>query len=150
MTQDNAHRRRLIGFCAAILIIGSGGAGITSAQPSRAQNSAGARATMPLSQPASAHAPAGSTVTRLHQKVVRVTISNFAFQPAKLVVSPGTRIIWTNKDSDPHTIDSAKNVWTSEALDTGSQFARAFKTTGAFAYYCSIHPFMHGTITVKK
>jgi plastocyanin len=150
MTQYNAPRRRLIGFCAAILLVGSGVAGIAGAQPSRAQISAGAMATMPLSRPSTTHLAAGSTITRLHQKVVRVTISNFAFHPAKLVVSPGTKIIWTNKDSDPHTVDSTKNVWTSEALDTDGQFARTFKKAGTFAYYCSIHPFMHGTIVVKK
>jgi plastocyanin len=82
--------------------------------------------------------------------VVRVRIHNFAFQPATLVVSPGTRIVWTNTDSDPHTVDSTKRVWTSEALDTASRFARVFKNTGPFPYYCSIHPFMHGTIVVKK
>ncbi len=93
--------------------------------------------------------PAG-TVMRLHQRSVKVTISNFAFQPARLVVSPGTKIIWTNKDSDPHTVDSTTNVWTSEALDTDGQFARTFTKTGTFPYYCSIHPFMHGTVYVKK
>ena len=147
MAQHNAPRRRLIGFCAALLLVGSG---VIGAQPGRAQNSAGAMAAMPLSRPSSARLAAGSTVTRLHQKVVHVTISNFAFHPARLVVSPGTKIIWTNKDSDPHTVDSTKNVWTSEALDTDGQFARAFKKTGTFAYYCSIHPFMHGTVVVKK
>lgn len=150
MTQYKTHRRRLIGFCAAILLIGSGVSGVTAAQTGRAQNKAAAIANMAMSQPSSAHPAAGGTTTMLHQKLVRVTISNFAFHPAKLVVSRGTKIIWTNKDSDPHTVDSTKNVWASDALDTDSQFARAFKKAGTFAYYCSIHPFMHGTIVVKN
>ena len=90
------------------------------------------------------------TVVALHRRVVRLTIHNFAFQPARLVVSPGTRLIWTNTDSDPHTVDSTKNVWTSEALDTSGQFARVFSKAGTFPYYCSIHPFMHGAIVVQK
>jgi len=90
------------------------------------------------------------TVTSLHQRVVRVTILNFAFHPARLIVSPGTRIVWINRDSDPHTVDSTKGVWSSQALDTDGTYARAFKATGSFAYYCSIHPFMHGTVIVKK
>ena len=90
------------------------------------------------------------TVTILHQRLVRVTILNFAFHPARLIVSPGTRIVWTNRDSDPHTVDSTKGVWSSQALDTDGTYARAFKATGSFAYYCSIHPFMHGTVIVKK
>ena len=110
-------------------------------------------ASMDMSSMDMAHAATQATqktVVALHQRVVRLTIHNFAFQPARLVVSPGTRLVWTNTDSDPHTVDSTKNVWTSEALDTGGQFARVFSTTGTFSYYCSIHPFMHGTIVVQK
>jgi plastocyanin len=89
-------------------------------------------------------------VLMLHRKVVHVTIDNFKFSPTNLIVSPGTRIIWTNHDSDPHTVDSVKNVWTSSAVDPGSTFARVFKAAGSFAYYCSIHPFMHGSVIVRK
>lgn len=89
-------------------------------------------------------------VLMLHRKVVRVRIHNFAFSPAKLVVSPGTRVVWTNTDSDPHTVDSTRNVWASEALDTDGNFGRVFNKVGSFTYYCSIHPFMHGQVTVQK
>jgi plastocyanin len=106
-------------------------------------------ATMVMASPTTISSSVG-TMVRLHQRLVRVTIHNFAFSPARLVVSPGARIVWTNQDSDPHTVDSTKNLWASEALDTGNQFARVFKTAGAFSYYCSIHPYMHGTIIVKK
>ncbi len=104
---------------------------------------------MPMGRPAATQRMSG-TVTQLRQRVVRVTIHNFAFQPPRLVVSPGTRVVWTNTDSDPHTVDGAKGLWSSDALDTGNQFARVFKKVGAFSYYCSIHPYMHGTIVVKK
>lgn len=88
------------------------------------------------------------TVVMLGHRVVRVTIHNFAFLPARLVVSAGTRVVWTNTDSDPHTVVSAKGLWASEALDTGGLFARVFKSAGAFPYYCGIHPMMRGTVTV--
>ena len=110
---------------------------------------AGGMSGMSMGRPAATQRMSG-TVTQLRQRVVRVTIHNFAFQPARLVVSPGTRIVWTNTDSDPHTVDGAKGLWSSEALDTGNRFERVFKKAGAFSYYCSIHPYMHGTITVKK
>ncbi len=89
-------------------------------------------------------------VLMLHHKVIQITISNFKFSPSPVVVSPGTRVIWTNRDSDPHTIDSVKSLWASEALDTNGRFARVFKASGTFAYYCGIHPFMHGTVIVRK
>ncbi len=102
-------------------------------------------------QMAMARAAAGkvTTTTMLHRKVIHITIHNFAFTPARLVVSPGTKIIWTNTDSDPHTVDSTKNSWSSEALDTESTFTHVFKKDGTFPYYCSIHPFMRATIIVK-
>lgn len=99
---------------------------------------------------ASASLARSITVKMLHRKVIQITITNFAFSPAAVEVSPGTKIIWTNHDSDPHTVDSTKNVWTSEALDTDGRFTRLFKKTGAFPYYCSIHPFMHATVIVVK
>jgi plastocyanin len=104
---------------------------------------------MPTAPPSSA-AAAASAVVRLHQHVVNVSIMNFAFQPARLVVSPGTRIVWTNQDSDPHTVTSTTGIWASEALDTSSQFARVFPTAGTLPYDCTILPFMHGTIVVEN
>jgi plastocyanin len=154
MKQQHSHRRLHIALGSAILIVGAAGlligSGAIAAHPSAAQTSASSMGNMSMAQPAAAKVAASSIVVRLHQKVVHVSISNFSFQPAKLEVSPGTRIVWTNKDSDPHTVDSTKGVWTSEALDTNSQFARSFKSTGTFSYFCSIHPFMHGAIIVKK
>jgi plastocyanin len=108
-----------------------------------------AQRAMPTAQPTSAAAATGAVV-ELHQGVVSVSIHNFAFGPARLVVSPDTRVIWTNQDSDPHTVTSTTGIWASEALDTGGQFARVFTTAGTFPYYCTIHPFMHGTIVVKS
>jgi len=104
---------------------------------------------MPMARPAATTRGAGMMV-RLRQAVVRVTIHNFAFGPARLVVSPGTRVVWTNTDSDPHTVSSDKGDWTSDALDTGNQFARVFSTAGTFPYHCKIHPTMTATVIVSS
>jgi plastocyanin len=85
----------------------------------------------------------------LHRRVVQLTIMNFSFSPANVVVSPGTTLVWTNKDGDPHTVTGSKKIWASDALDTGDHFTRVFGKTGTFTYYCAIHPFMHGTVTVR-
>src|SRR5919201_3577937 len=144
--------QRLV-LCSAILVLASSaiGAGAILARtnaPAMARMPMASMASMPMAQLAAARG--ASTVVRLHQKVVRVSIHNFAFGPARLEVSRGTRLIWTNTDSDPHTVTSDKGLWASDALDTGTQFARVFKTAGTFPYHCSIHPFMHGTMIVKK
>jgi plastocyanin len=138
-------------LCSAVLVIGSSaiGAGSLLARtnaPAMAGMSMASMARMSMAQPAAGR----GTVVLLHRRVVRVSIHNFAFGPARLEVSRGTRIIWTNTDSDPHTVTSDKGVWASDALDTGDHFARVFKQAGTFPYHCSIHPFMHGTIIVKR
>jgi plastocyanin len=81
--------------------------------------------------------------------IKRVSISMFKFQPARIVVTRGTRIVWTNADSDPHTIRSKAAGWSSPALDTGKSFSRVARKAGTFRYICTIHPFMHGTVIVK-
>jgi plastocyanin len=80
-----------------------------------------------------------------------VTISNFAFAPATLAVAPGTRVVWSNKDDEPHTVMSADGgiTFKSPALDTDDSFAFTFDKPGTYKYFCSIHPHMVGTIVVK-
>jgi plastocyanin len=151
---NKLHLDRRIALFSAVLVIGGSaalliGSSALSSHPSQTRTTAHLMAGMPTAPPTSAQAAAGAVV-QLHQHVVNVTMMNFAFQPARLVVSPGTRIVWTNQDSDPHTVTSTTGIWASEALDTGSQFARVFTTAGTFPYYCTIHPFMHGTIVVQS
>jgi plastocyanin len=80
-----------------------------------------------------------------------VTIDNFAFAPATLTVAPGTKVIWDNKDEEPHTVTSVDGgkTFKSEALDTDDKFSFTFDKPGTYKYFCSIHPHMVGTIVVK-
>ena len=80
-----------------------------------------------------------------------VTIDNFAFAPALVMVAPGTKITWTNKDEEPHTVTSADGgkTFKSDALDTDDKFSFTFDKPGTYKYFCSIHPHMVGTIVVK-
>jgi len=133
---------------ARIIVLAMGIWALASGPASLAHLSAGPALEPRLAQAADLSRTA--TVIRLHQSLVRVTIHNFTFAPARLVVSPNTRIVWTNGDSDPHTVTSDRGVWASDALDTGNRFVRAFKTVGTFPYHCAIHPFMHGSVTVKR
>lgn len=103
---------------------------------------------MPMAGSASSAAKAPATV-ELHRHVVHVEIKNFAFVPAHLVVSPGTKVVWTNQDSDPHTVTTVHRGFHSEALNTGKSFTLVARKRGSFPYYCTIHPFMHGMLVVR-
>lgn len=83
-------------------------------------------------------------------KTAQVAIQGFAFAPRTITVPAGTRVVWTNKDEEPHTVTSAGGGFASSAaLDTGDAHAVTFARPGTYAYYCSIHPMMVGTIVVK-
>jgi plastocyanin len=71
-----------------------------------------------------------------------------AFTPAAVTVRIGTTVVWTNNDAVAHTVDFATQGVNSSALNPGDRFTRTFTTAGTYDYSCSIHPFMHGSVTV--
>jgi plastocyanin len=79
-----------------------------------------------------------------------VAVANFAFGPAVLTVTPGTRVTWTNRDTSPHTVTSRDGRFTSsEGMDTGDAFSFVFDQPGTYEYFCSLHPMMVGKVIVK-
>jgi plastocyanin len=78
-----------------------------------------------------------------------VQIHNFAFVPQIIVVKPGTMVVWTNADEDPHTVTSTDKSFHSSAMDTRDTFSFTFAKPGDFAYFCALHPHMTGKVIVK-
>ncbi|MEV8519922.1 cupredoxin domain-containing protein [Dyella marensis] len=80
----------------------------------------------------------------------KVEIKHFAFAPEVLTVTAGTRVVWTNRDDEPHIVVSAGNRFaSSKAMDTDETYATVFDRPGTYAYFCSIHPHMVGTVIVR-
>jgi amicyanin len=77
-----------------------------------------------------------------------VGIINFKFTPATLTVKVGTTVVWTNKDAIAHTVNITNGNINSKVLNQSDQFTYTFATAGTYNYICSIHPFMHGSVTV--
>jgi plastocyanin len=80
------------------------------------------------------------------------SLTNDAFSPNPIEVSAGTTVIWTNQDSNPHTVTSGSaaagdGLFNSPILTRGMQFNYTFSQEGNFPYYCSLHPNMVGTVT---
>jgi plastocyanin len=79
-----------------------------------------------------------------------VTISNSAYSPNPLTVSKGTTVTWQNNDSMAHTAtadDASFDTGNIPANSTSSGVT--FNQTGTFAYHCTYHSGMQGTITVQ-
>jgi plastocyanin len=88
----------------------------------------------------------GRTATAADAKVM---IDNFKFLPTPLVVSPGTTVIWLNRDDMVHSVVVPALGIRSPPLDTDETFAYRFDKAGTYAYVCGLHPFMHGQIIVQ-
>jgi plastocyanin len=78
-----------------------------------------------------------------------VTIDNFAFSPATLKVKVGQQVSWTNQQQGvAHTVTADGGTF-DHPMPAGATFSFAFTKAGSFAYHCTIHPSMHGTIVVS-
>jgi plastocyanin len=77
-----------------------------------------------------------------------VTIVDFKFAPGSTTVHTGDTITWTNDGPSPHTATASDHSFDTGTLSRGQSGSHTFTTPGTFAYICTIHPFMHGTIVV--
>jgi plastocyanin len=78
-----------------------------------------------------------------------IHIINFAFQPAATCLDVGTTATWLNDDTQAHTSTADQGEWNSPLLNPGSSFTFTFAQAGTFAFHCTPHPFMQGTIVVR-
>ena len=66
----------------------------------------------------------------------------------------GEIVLWTNIDSTAHTVTSGNPVegksdyFDSGIIPPGNNFSQKFEDVGLFQYYCELHPWMLGVISV--
>jgi len=77
------------------------------------------------------------------------TIQNFAFHPATVNAKAGQKVTWSNDDSTAHTVTADDGSFDSGTLSPGKSFSTTLAKSGTVKYHCSIHSFMHGTISVS-
>jgi predicted secreted protein with PEFG-CTERM motif len=77
------------------------------------------------------------------------------YSPSSVNVSPGDTVTWTNADTASHTVTSGKpsdnqtgTVFDSSLIKAGATFSHTFASAGMFNYYCQVHPWMAGMVTV--
>ena len=63
-------------------------------------------------------------------------------------VPAGTTVEWVNEDGVAHSLVAEDGSFQSPDVDAGGTFSFTFTEPGTYAYICSIHPSMHGTIVV--
>jgi len=77
------------------------------------------------------------------------------FVPLNSEILRGTTVTWQNQDNLGHTIQSISDkgnvisIFNSPVLKTGETFSYKFNQPGVYHYYCSIHPWRIGVVTVS-
>lgn len=77
-----------------------------------------------------------------------VTVKNLKYAPKDVAVQVGDAVTWTFADGGiPHDVKG--KGFASPKLTKGT-WTHRFEAAGTFSYSCTIHPFMKGTVTVRK
>ena len=77
------------------------------------------------------------------------------YLPSSLTIGTGTTVIWENIDTAAHLAtsgtpaDGPDGLFDSGMIMAGGTFEHEFSDTGEFQYYCIVHPWMVGTVTVE-
>ena len=78
-----------------------------------------------------------------------VVMEGTGFEPAELKIAAGDTVVWVNKDPFPHTATAKSGDFDSQEIPAGKSWKNIFKTKGDFAYACTLHPTMKGTLKVE-
>ena len=76
------------------------------------------------------------------------------YEPMHLDIETGTVVTWKNQDDYGHTVQSQDEtghvipLFNSNILLTGQTFEYEFSDYGDFQYFCTLHPWRVGTISV--
>jgi len=88
--------------------------------------------------------PATSSMRPSHT----VAIKGFAFSPKTLTIAAGESVRFVNQDQEAHTVVADKGAFNSGGLDTSDSWTVKLQKPGKYSYFCSLHPYMKGTIVV--
>ena len=75
--------------------------------------------------------------------------------PLHLKIQSGTTVVWENHDGSPHTVQSQDldgnptALFSSSLLQTEDTFEYKFTESGEYHYFCTLHPWRVGIITVR-
>ena len=109
----------------------------------------------PKEKPAETTTPAESSASDTDtipdtDTIMGVDIDNHAFDPAQLNIAPGTRVMFINNDTEPHTATADNGLFDTGVLEPGDSSWVSFEGAGTVTYHCELHPDMKGSIVVDE
>lgn len=72
------------------------------------------------------------------KRAKKVTADNFDFEPAKVKVSPGAKVVWTATQGS-HTVTFKGGFDKVITAGSDATTSRKFKSAGTFRYVCRFH-----------
>lgn len=80
--------------------------------------------------------------------------TNTCYVPFEIEVDSGDTVTWVNEDSAFHTVtsgyyDAYDGLFESGQMDPMQKFSYQFEDVGDFHYYCRLHPWMEGQVSVS-
>jgi len=80
---------------------------------------------------------------------------DLCYDPPHVTIFVGGEILWRNDDSSAHTVTSGVVLtgpdgnFDSSLLRNGQTFSHMFDKSGEYRYFCMIHPWATGSVTVS-
>ena len=81
--------------------------------------------------------------------------SNACYLPQDITISTGDTVRWDNVDTAAHTVSGGSpangpsGVFDSSLLMAGGDYSFTFDDAGNYDYFCMVHPWMVGSVTVN-
>ena len=92
--------------------------------------------------------PAGTSVPGCEE-------NNACYTPADITINAGDTVEWINIDTAAHTVtggspaDGPSGVFDSSLVMADATYAFTFDDSGNYDYFCMVHPWMVGSVTVN-
>jgi plastocyanin len=96
--------------------------------------------------PVGADGPPAGVITA--QMVEGADTSQWGYTPQAASLSAGQDLVWTNIGAIPHTATEDSGRWDTGLLSPGATASVNFAAPGTYAYHCTLHPWMKGTVVV--
>jgi plastocyanin len=72
------------------------------------------------------------------------------YDPQFVSIKAGTVVTWINNDNSLHTVTFVTpGIFDSGNITAGQIVSNLFSDRGVFNYYCKLHPYMTGQVTVS-
>lgn len=107
-------------------------------------------AVAPLPQPSVSPTAVSGTEVKIVEPAFR-PVQEWTYSPDEISAKVGTQVVWTNTGAVAHTVTADDGTsFDSGSLDPKASFTLTPTAAGTFAYHCTFHPWMKGTLVVTR